>query len=487
MTQGIAMRSASWTSLFMVITACSDGGIECPNGMVQQGSTCVPVEDLVGHDGVVLPDIELVKDVADIEEEEILHDMTTVDFKEDIPPKDNWPGGFIGMGCNSSSDCIFGGVKGECLNWVKGYCSIMDCDKGDTSCPEGAVCMTMTPKQTACAMQCKSDADCRVNDGYACKTLLDHEGKQVQVCWQVKKTNGPGEGCSGPQDCAGAATCLTNFAGGYCAVQYCEQDASCPTDTHCVNLNKVPTCMKACSSDDACAVAQELPRKCIELTSIETGEKVGVCGSGTLGVPIGGQCRNDSECASFDCHIAAIGTCSGTSSLGCVTNQDCPSTEICVPSPESTFGYCTAKCSGPCSGMSYCIGGPESGQGECLPGCTGKGDPTCRAEAGLSCIYGAPIGYPPGRYACARLAPGAMGTTCKDTSECKSGQCLTAPGGYGYCTGACMLGYCPFPTYCQQVAGQSRCLLLCLSSQDCPEGHECGMPAGASVPVCYPP
>jgi hypothetical protein len=447
------------------------------------------VEDVEPHESPVFPDQdfpdEATAEVVDDGPADGATDGDAASEVADIPGPEAYPGGFVGKACNGEADCKVGGVDGDCLNWVKGYCSVMDCGSGGVTCPEGSVCMGMTAKQTACAVACDGDADCRVAEAYACKALLDSAGLTVHACWQVKKQGGPAEGCDGPQDCAGAATCLTNFSGGYCAVQFCAGDAGCPEGTHCVKQNKVPTCLKACEAKTDCVVPGDLPRECIKLNSIDTGDKVGVCGSGTLGVQIGQQCLNDSECTSFDCHVVATGSCSATP-FGCLVDNDCPETEVCVPSPGATYGYCTLACSAPCTGQNYCVGGAAMGKGECLPGCSAKGDAACRAEAGLSCIYGAPIGYPQGHYACARIGIGALGGACASVGDCTSGQCLSAAGGKGYCTGPCTLGYCPFPTSCQKVDGQDRCLLMCLSGDDCPAGQACSIRGESMIPLCYP-
>ena len=470
-------------------------GLECPAGTVQQGGTCVANgEDQVQHEGIVVPDVgqpepgpdplpEAVADAPDDGTSEATPEV--LDILPDVAAPEVFPGGVIGMKCKLDADCTGADFEGVCLDWVKGYCSVLGCSTG-SPCPDGSVCLAMTSNDAACAASCETDADCRVGDGYACKSVPDPTGTLVHVCYQVKLKGGPGDGCKGPQDCAGAAGCLTNFAGGYCAQLQCDTDASCPADTHCVKLNKTSTCLKACAVADDCAVTGALPRACVQMVSIETGEKVGVCGSGTLGLAIGAACKNDSECASFECHIAFTGVCSGNDPRGCKVDKECPAASICLQSPDATRGYCTVSCQGVCSGMNYCLGGTTQGQGECLPGCTSKGDPKCPTASGLGCVFGAPIGLPNGHYACGLVMPGAFGATCKVVSDCMGGQCLVAAGGSGYCTGGCTFGYCPFPTWCQATGGQSRCLLLCSDDGDCPDGESCTTPPDATAKVCYP-
>ncbi|MBM4395401.1 MAG: hypothetical protein FJ087_06885 [Deltaproteobacteria bacterium] len=476
-------------------TAGCGGTSTCPAGYERHGGVCEPIREIPpapdpGRDEGVAADAagddapgEVPADAAD-------PDAAEDESGPDLPPADvHLPGGVIGAPCKKDDDCAADGLEAVCLDWVKGYCSVTECGPGGkVTCPVGSVCMAMTAATAACATTCASDAECRAAEGYACKALDDAEGDPVRACWQVKVKHGPGEPCDGAKDCDGAADCLTNFDGGYCAVRRCGEDWPCPGGTHCVKLNGVPTCMKTCTGDPDCQVEGAL-RTCMPLTSADTGEKVSVCGSGTKGVGLGQICRNDSECTSFECYLAYTGRCSLTKKVGCKAVKDCPSGEICIPSPDDTFGYCTKTCRQTCShpNLGFCIGGEEKGDGQCLPPCNGAGDPKCGAQAGLECIFGDPIGET-GRFACAHVVPGAPGAPCTSGTQCKSGQCLEAPDGDGYCTSGCgWEGYCPFPTRCQIADGQSRCMLRCNSSVDCPKGLTCQVPEGATLDVCFLP
>ncbi len=458
----------------------------------------MPIQDTTPHEAVLLTDDGLEGADSPVETREIEGEAADQTPEEGPWNPDALPGGFVGLPCAKDGDCRKAGWTGPsdsvvCLDWPGGYCTVLDCGGAGGACPEGAVCLGITPNKPACAQTCAGATDCRAGASYGCKTVPDAEGRLVRICHQVKKAGATGEGCSAHQDCAGDASCLTSFAGGYCAVLGCGPDAPCPEGTACVLGNGAPACLKQCAGDADCAVPGDLPRTCASLKSaLVSGEKVQVCASGTLGVPIGGQCLNDMECASEDCEVVVTGTCSG-SGQGCRIDGDCPTFgEVCVQSATDTHGYCTKACglSTPCPGQSFCVGtkvgAGGQAEGTCLPGCLEPGDLACRKEVGLSCVYGDPIAAL-GHYACARVPRGSPGAPCSAPSDCASGTCLLAAGGGGYCVSPCGLGeFCPFPTSCQEAGGQRRCLLRCQSAQDCPPGHECTRPVGTILEVCYP-
>ncbi len=484
--------------------ACTGASSSCPPGLVRQGGTCVPVPDTTPHEAVLFPDDGPGDEVVSEAPSEVVLETPEATPEETAGNPDAAPGGFVGLPCTKDGDCRTVGTAGGggwtgppenvvCLDWPGGYCTALDCGGAGGACPEGTVCLGITPNKPACAQVCAGAADCRGGGDYGCKALADPEGALVRVCYQVKKAGATGEGCSGHQDCAADASCLTSFAGGYCAVLGCGADRPCPDGTACALVNGTAACLKGCSGDPDCAVPGDLPRTCASLKSaLVPGEKVKVCASGTLGVPIGGQCLSDMECASEDCEVVVTGTCSG-SGQGCRVDGDCPNFgEVCIQSAADTHGYCTKTCgmSVPCPGQSFCVGttvgATGQAEGSCLPGCLEPGDKACRQEVGLSCVYGDPVNAP-GHYTCARIPREGPGAPCVAPSDCESGMCLVAAGGGGYCASPCgYLGFCPFPTSCQEAGGQSRCLLRCQSTQDCPPGHECARPVGALLDVCYP-
>jgi len=476
----------------LAFNACgsSDG---CPPGTVPKSGTCVPAQDNATHENVIVTDVTIEKDQAGIDKgnDGSLVDVESIsDSVDESVNTDAFPGGVIGRPCKKDMDCKLFGIDGVCLDWPAGYCSILDCDGEGGECPAGSVCMALTPNALACAALCETGADCRLKDGYGCKGIAGPEGDPVRICYEVDKENGPAEGCYGHEDCAGSAACLTNFSGGYCAVLFCSAESPCDEGTACVLVNGTAACLKECESVTDCQVEGDFPRECASMKSaIDFGDKVDVCASGTLGVPIGGQCLNDMECDSEECEVVFTGKCS-FSKDGCVLDSDCTDGGICQHSAEYTFGYCTKECSmtKPCKGAAFCIGMTVSGgggvEGRCLPGCADPGDVTCRSEAGLTCLFGDPVGEV-GHYACAGIEPGSLGDSCKAPSHCSSGQCLVSSGGSGYCAGPCgFQGFCPFPTSCQQVGGEGeyKCVLRCLSQDDCSPGFQCKPPMN----ICYP-
>ncbi len=492
-------QRSRWSALVLLTAAavcdCSKSS-PCPPGLVPQGGTCIPVPDTTPHESVVVPetggpDLDSPDEgqAADL----LVEDGHGGDDSDESP--EHFPGGFVGIPCSKDGDCRnAGGSEAVCLDWPGGYCTLLDCGGSVGDCPEGAACLGITPNKPACAVTCSTGAECRPGGAYGCKAVPDAHGGLVRVCYQVKKPGGPAEGCFGHQECAGDASCLTSFAGGYCAVLGCGPERPCPEGTACVTVNGMPACLRTCEGPDDCVVPGDLPRACASLKSaLVAGEKVKVCASGTLGVPIGGQCLSDMECASEKCEVVVTGHCSGAGT-GCRQDEDCPTFgEVCIQSAADTRGYCTKACgmSSPCPSQSLCVGtkvgATGQAEGTCLPGCLGPGDLACRAEVGLSCVFGDPVGAP-AHYACARMQKGAPGTLCKAPSDCASGMCLVAAGGGGYCVSSCdgFGWFCPFPTSCQQVGGENRCLLRCHSAQDCPTGHDCTRPLGALLDVCYP-
>jgi len=485
-------------TLIVFLLVSLEGGCStnsgCPPGLMPKAGTCVPIPDTTPLETIVVRDDGATgpEDLAEIQAEaDVQTDGRPAD--DSGGPTDALPGGFIGLPCSKEADCRKTGADGVCLDWVGGYCTILDCGGTGAACPDGAVCLGITPNKPACAQACQDASDCRPGGAYGCKAIADPSGALQRVCYQVRQPGGTGEGCAGHQDCAGDASCLTTFAGGYCAVLGCGADVPCPEDAVCALVNGVPACLKRCAQDEDCTVAANVPRRCAAMKSVlNPGEKVNACISGTGGVAIGGPCLNDMDCASEQCNVVATGRCSASGD-GCRQDQDCPNFgEVCVQSAEYTFGYCTKKCSlsVPCAGQAFCIGQSvgASGQaeGQCVPGCLEPGDKTCRPEVGLTCIFGDPVNAP-GHYACAPRPRGAAGSFCKAPSDCESGQCLIAAGGGGYCTAPCgFQGFCAFPTLCEQAGGQTACYLRCLSSLDCPAGHACKQPAGATAEICYP-
>lgn len=495
-------RVLATSFLFLAVPATwsCGGGLDCPAGTFRQGNDCIPVQDVTEKEGIIVVDDKGPDPGHDpgVEPDEGPVDPGTdlADASLDKGPGDAggtdlvYPGGFVGKKCQKTKDCAVGDDTITCAGiGGKTFCTIQDCG-ASLPCPEGSLCMGILPQSSGCAVSCASDADCRVADSFACKFLPDPEGVPTPVCFPVTKAGAPGDPCTGPEDCAGAASCLTNFSGGYCAVLYCDATHPCPGGTDCVRVGGKPVCLKDCSLPADCTVEGE-SRTCLALKSAITGDKVNVCASGTTGRETGEQCLNDTECKSGLCKVVFTGRCS-TGSGGCLADRDCEFGAVCVQKAEYSFGYCTSACqptNPPCLGQAYCLETqgvqPTLLQGLCMPAC--GADKPCRAEAGLACIYGDPK-YAPGHAACLHLAAGMAGAPCKEAKDCSTGTCFLGTGG-GYCNAAC--GYfsgasCPFPLSCQTWNGNAACYRRCTADVDCPTGFRCASDGGVSQPVCVP-
>jgi hypothetical protein len=74
----------------------------------------------------------------------------------------------IGDPCASNLECQ---ERAICDTTVQnGYCAIFDCS-GTDDCPDGSVCVTFRTF-AACMLHCRSDGDCRLEDGHVCRTDL---------------------------------------------------------------------------------------------------------------------------------------------------------------------------------------------------------------------------------------------------------------------------------------------------------------------------
>jgi len=475
-------------SVFPVLFACKDKG--CPEGLVRQGNSCVPIPDTTPKE-ILIPDRPEIH-ADEVPYSEVAQDIERIDriaFDEQEQAEALAPVG-VGSPCRRSSDCRSSEFFGDCLtDWPDGYCTLLDClNNPDSRCPDGSNCLGITPNLPACAKGCANASDCREN--YGCKAIADPEGTLKLVCYPATGEGQTNDACNSSKDCAGDATCLTSFDKGYCAVIGCER---CPQGTWCVKFNGLEACLKGCTTDEDCANQANALRRCGEMKLVEDPTtKVKVCTSQTLGKKVGEFCLSDIECDSEQCEIVYTGICSGSEGVRCVKDTDCQA-QVCLSSPEATVGFCTKQCSlsSPCPAGSACIGNKVAQNGfvtgYCSNACSGVGDKTCLSSAGLSCVFGDPVGGQ-SRYYCARLGGGAQGSFCYTNSDCASGmQCLVSTQGAGYCYSPCGFGeFCPFPTSCQTAYGLRRCYLRCSSNDDCPLGHECVRPEDSTLDICYP-
>jgi len=470
------------------VVACGDHVtiLECPPGTVAEGSKCVPhgVEDttVAPDDTSVGPGDTTTDTVAP--NDTLIDSTSATDATEpgDTVGPDT-SAGPTGAACQRNADC----AGGTCLDWTNGYCTHLDCQ--GASCGDGELCLAVLSGNNICIKSCTSDADCRTPD-QACKRVADG-GDTRQVCVGVDvDAGGAGAACSDPTECAGQATCLSAFPGGYCAALGCPS-APCGAGSTCVRVDGRPSCLATCASDDVCHSAVGAERKCGVLEGV-AGAPVQVCISGISGKAMGASCLSDFECSSGSCEILGEGRCSQTQ-RPCFPDHvadDCNGAESCIVTGQNRVGVCSQPCRPGgigCPGASYCIAEADNpNDGWCRPACTSAGaDPACNADAGMRCAFGIPItDGAQGRYVCARARTGVL-TSCSGSAACGDNQCL-AHGNSGYCVEGCGDdGYCPFGGTC--VVGTSagdRCQRSCFSGLDCPTGFSCTLATGATRTVC---
>jgi hypothetical protein len=475
--------------------ACGDSvtTIVCPIGTRPEGSVCVPIDgadtgqpaDTAATDSAAPGDTSAPDGVGEITPS----DETSSDDGADATP------GPTGASCVKNAEC----AGGTCLNWTGGYCTALDCDAG--SCGAGATCVTLAGNHL-CLAECASDADCAATT-QRCKALdapagADASATIVHVCVAVAADAAPiGAGCASPLDCAGAATCLASFPGGYCGILGCTA-TSCPADAACVKVDQVPTCLAGCAGDGDCHSVEGAERKCGVLPGIDQ-TPLSVCVSGLSGKDMGVSCLSDFECASGACQILGEGRCSN-SERPCSTATaaaDCTAAEFCRVGAQSRVGVCSQPCAASgavaCPGASFCVADGWDGKDAwCRPACTAPGaDAACNAAAGLSCGYGIPISDGGGgRYVCTRVRTGVPLAVCTGDAECGGATCLRPDGGgQGTCGAGCGEdGYCPFGGLCGDLAGapDGACYRACLTIGDCPSGFGCARTGGSAWPVCAP-
>ncbi|HPV04019.1 MAG TPA: hypothetical protein PLC24_05580 [Myxococcota bacterium] len=508
-------------ALFVGLPGC--GGKVCPPGTVREGDFCRRVKDDVPieKDVVIVIDAgndsdsqDVVSDPGNDREEptDVVLDPGGMDLvePEDTGNPDKYPAGYIGMACNTAAVCRNEGwPDGSCLSWPRGFCAMPGCQDG-VACPEGTTCMNLAAGANGayCTVTCQQASDCRdtvdlLGNKYACKLVPDPSNIFKSICYmEVGEASEVGGPCQAHEHCQGAMGCLPNFDGGYCAVLSCDASNPCPEGTACTRLQGRGVCLKSCvdsqdcghsvacqDGDEGCVGgSRQLSRACIDMKSALTGQTMKVCGSGTVGKPIGEQCLNETECKSGKCNVSYTGTCTDFDFTGrrCTTDADCAITKaICRQSSLQTFGFCTANC-GPTTctvDQSICVmtlADEDSLKGLCLPRCVPSNpeDPfsesDCWEEAGLRCMYG-DTKFQPGVRSCVRIDPGDPGTNCRQDDECYSSNCIGFTGSTdGFCTMPCLADdLCPFPTICETVGGSRLCMKRCMATPDCPGTMKC--------------
>lgn len=480
---------------------CEAPSTQCPAGTVLQGGACVPTgggDAGAGQDAgeasdtVGTPDSGGAPDAGGGTDDSGQSGGEDTSNPPDMgqPDTSGPPKNPVGKACNSEFDCANGF---ECFNWPKGYCTQLSCSSSTTPCPGASICWSLDDAVSLCSGTCEIPNDCRGDDGYACKRLTSGFGGIDAGLCLPEGEGVPGAGCSGPLDCDGEATCVTDIAGGYCARIGCSTSDPCPADTACVLRSGKPTCLRTCVLDSECKINTNAPRKCVERADISK-KVVQVCLDVSTAAPIGGSCLNDLDCESGKCTIVAKGTCQ-TGGQPCLDDTACGALGPCVLAPEKEIGQCTSPCSSddPCPTGGVCVPGSGGTSGTCSTSCKGPGDDeVCGPLPNLKCIIGQPIPpfgtNTPKSYACAPVAPKGAGADCTVNADCDSNFCIAnAAGTAGYCAAYCGAGQplCPFGMVCTQT-GISFCQKLCNDDFDCPPAMAC-VDSGLGDKICQIP
>jgi len=515
------------------ITSCKTQKVVCPEGFEVDGTDCVcPAgthldsttgefacvpdkaggkdasggsnDDVKGKDASVAdagaeqdlasPDDDATtdEDLAALEDvDQPPADGATVDAHTDLGlGKDGGtkPQNPVGQPCGIDEDCNDPSLT--CFNWPSGYCTTTLCDQPGAFCIGASQCWTVATDLTLCALGCEANADCRTNEGYACKRLNAANGGMDAALCLPTGTSPAGGTCKGPMDCASTATCLTDIKGGYCAQLFCSSTNPCPSGSACVMRNGTTVCLKTCAIDKDCAVPSKDPRACVAKKDL-TKKDVNVCLDSKIAAPIGSACTNDLDCESGSCAIYAQGTCAAGGSP-CMESSDCGVNGPCNKGADDTKGVCASPCgiSKSCAAKSACVpGSASSAAGVCRPNCMGPGDDaSCGGVPGLGCVYGDPIGTSGGAYVCAPQVSGAAGAKCMTSADCASSSCMSNnQKSDGFCLAKCggTNPPCPFGTTCLS-GGVSLCQKRCATEYDCPQGFICKDPGGASGKICVP-
>ncbi len=489
-----------------VASGCGKKIVVCPTGYHAVGPNCyedaVPVQDVAvrsGFDSSTALDItangdskvgaEVAAETAGTGADAEAETASEVkpDAKVDAKPSGK---AVVGAACGDDYDCVSGL---QCFNWPKGYCTVSNCDAPGQNCPGSSVCYAEPKATKLCHAACDTDPDCRVADGYACKRLTqEFGGIEARLCAPSGK-NPVGLGCTKASECKGAATCLTDMAGGYCARVGCGGSDPCDSDAACVLRNGKPVCLKVCTADIECQIGGGNPRKCVDKTDL-TKLPVKVCLDSSKSAPVGAACLTDLDCDTKLCAIFAKGTCTA-GGQPCLSDEQCGAAGPCKIEAGKEKGACAAPCAPDkkCPVNSVCVPTTSKLAGTCKPTCKGPGDDaSCGGVPGLQCVFGMPLAViglnTVAGYACAPIPAGGAGSSCAETKECNNALCLTNNDkSAGYCAPDCTATkFCTFGSVCDDN-GMAQCMKLCTSDFDCPAQMGCKGLSGLSSKVCLPP
>jgi hypothetical protein len=320
------------------------------------------------------------------------------------------PGGMV---CTGDGQC---NPPGTICDLNSGAC-VAGCST--TGCPSPQTCNTQNghcvdpqnPQNLPLNAACTSNAECTSS------VCFDFQGTVGKRCVSA---------CGSSQDCPAAFTCYDFNGGKMCissqlftgATFATQNGGSCANGGEC-HSNYCPnnTCVDTCSESSDCGGAQ------CKWDDFAQDTWIGAC-NGPLGNGANGaSCAADADCRGGVCY--GSGTCGDL----CGSTADCPNGNICI---LVNYSVCLLDFFGACFGW----------QPNFVKAC-------------VSSAHG----------------NGAVGATCTEANQCRSGLCLLVP---------------------------STCTDTCSRDADCPSSHVCGVqsfgelnvsggdPVPVYINVCYP-
>lgn len=327
------------------------------------------------------------------------------------------PEAHLGDACTEDETCPMGGFcYAEAFSgWPTGACIALGCDlASNAGCSGDAQCLPSPfgGGGGMCVDGCSSDADCRMEEGYACRPSTTHPERMacqpactrdpqcatgtvcnpaLGTCARPFDSEQMGGMCSRREGGCTGGSCLTEsstgFPGAYCGYVGCTlgDDSSCPSGGACApGASGVNICLRACATSADC------PRAGYRCDAMDPS---GATTSSLACVP---ACQSDADCVNegFVCNLGT-GFCTTAfvpNNLGaaCTDVAECPGGRCLTDWPAGTCAYPGCRLSGEgtsavCPAGSVCIdderGDPELGH--CLDGCT-VGTSDCRA--GYECV-----------------------------------------------------------------------------------------------------
>lgn len=231
--------------------------------------------------------------------------------------------------CNTTCDCAQGlaCINNECRALgTPVYC----CEKAN--CPSGQACLDEDERPEMCPGPPDAGADAGANDlgaGYV------------------------GASCDTPSDCTQVPgmTCWTRFeepfVWGYCTVENCVDDTSCPGGSRCLGFNVqsgvLTGCLQECQSDSDCrsdAYCLYIPQVAFSICLPDCRDDLFDCTprDGTV------WCNRSSGL----CENLSMQNASASVGDACLSNADCGPGDVCIGDQAVAFpgGLCTRVCSG---------------------------------------------------------------------------------------------------------------------------------------------